>query len=317
MSTTHSTPDPGLVLPYTVVGRRPGAPGGGPALILLNRSSRLVRRDYLAELIAAGFTEIISVEPQENSFSVEALNQEFPAVRFLLLRESRDVGTRINLAASIVDADSFIVMWSSMNPPGDLSRPGELFKDPGTVCVAPALRGDHGESLPVVQVPALQRRSLRILPLPLRGQPAATLFPFDFAGMYHRSRFLESGGYDERIQQPFWQKLDFGFRLAMWNQRILVSPVLRMSYRTMPDPEDQTPTPGYARFFARNLAVRLRDNHPTVPRIQAFPFAFRAGLGLRQTLRTFSEASQWVEQKKDLFRRDARQVINEWSDGHG
>jgi hypothetical protein len=311
MSTIHSTLEK---VPYTVVGQRANIrrKEDAPAVILLNLSSRLVRRDYLAELVHQGFSEIISVEAQENSFSVEALSQEFPSVRFLLLPEVANTGLNIDIAATLIAADTFLVMWSSMDVPTDIARAGEYLRETKRVCVAPGLRSDHGEQLPVVQTPAMQRRTLRVLSLPVRGQSVTTLFPFDFVGLYHRERFLSMRGFDTEINHRYWQLLDLGFRVAMWNREILVVPGFRMSYRTMPEPEDQTPTPGYARFYARNLAVRFKNGVPIVSRWQALPFATRARLGLRETIRTFSEASEWVHEQEQHVQRDARQVIQEW-----
>lgn len=311
MSTIHSMLE---AVPYTIVGQRTTIhrKGDAPAVVLLNLSSRLVRRDYLAELVTQGFAEIISVEAQENSYSVEALSQEFPSVRFLLLPDVSNTGLNIDIAATIIVADTFLVMWSSMDVPTDVARAEEYLRESKRICVAPGLRSDHGEQLPVVQTPAMQRRTLRVLPLPLRGQSVTTLFPYDYVGLYHRERFLFMRGFDTLIRHRYWQLLDFGFRVAMWNREILAAPAFRMSYRTMPEPEDQTPTPGYARFYARNLAVRFKSGVPMVSRLQALPFALRARLSLRETLRTFTDAAEWVNEHEQHMQRDARQVIQEW-----
>ena len=96
MSTTRLTFD-GEV-DYTVVGHGPARTDDTPAVVLLNRSSRLLRRDHIAALVADGFLEIVSVELQENAFSVEALSTEFPHVRFALVSRRIDIGTQIALA---------------------------------------------------------------------------------------------------------------------------------------------------------------------------------------------------------------------------
>lgn len=316
MSTTPLTPDSDS--PYTIVGKRnPDTAGSGPGVILLNRSSRLVRRDYIAEIVAAGFSDILSVESRQDSFSVEALSSEFPTVRFLLLERPLSIGGRINLAMNLISAEQVLVMWSTMELPTGTTRAVESLVGGDLVIVAPALRGERGEALPVVQTPALQRRALRILSLPTRGTPVETLFPFDYVGLYHRRRFMQSGLYNEQIERPFWQKMDFGFRLAMWGARIGVDPTFRMSYRSMPEPEDQTATGGYSRFYARNLAVRIPERGAVVPLLQALPFSLRGRRNLVETYRVFRDASRWVEENRERFLRDARTVIAEWSVDHG
>jgi hypothetical protein len=316
MSTTPLTPDQDF--PYTIVGKRnPDTAGSGPGIILLNRSSRLVRRDYIAEIVDAGFSDILSVESRDNSFSVEALSSEFPTVRFLLLDKPLTTGGKINLAMNLIAADQVLVMWSTMELPTGTTRASESLAAGDNVVLAPALRGERGEALPVVQIPALQRRALRILSLPTRGTSAETLFPFDYVGLYQRRRFQQYGLYNEQIERPFWQKLDFGFRLAMWGAKIQVDPTFRMSYRSMPEPEDQTATGGYDLFYARNLAVRIPERGAVVPLIQALPFSLRGRRNLMETIRVFRSASRWVEENRERFLRDARTVIADWSVEHG
>lgn len=316
MSTTRSTPE--CDLPYTLVGRRSVAPDTTrPGLILLNRSSRLVRRDYIAAVAGEEFSDVISVELRDNSYTVESLSREFPRVRFLLLNEPVSIGARINMAMRIMNTDTVLVMWSTMDPPGSLARALEAMGRTAIVALTPALRNERGESLPVVQVPALQRRQLRVMTLPIRGRAVDTLFPFDYVGLYDRRRFAAAGMFDEQIWHPFWQKLDLGFRVALWGERIRVEPTFRMTYRSMPDPEDQTAAEGYERFYARNLAIRIREGGAEVPLLHALPFALRSRKSIPEALRVFRDASRWVGENRERFLHDARTVVKEWSVDHG
>ena len=312
MSTIPSTHD--RKTPYTLVGQRDSdADPNAPGVIILNRSSRLVRRDFIADIVRSGYSEIISVESRENAFSVESLNREFPAVRFLLLEHPLNTGTRINLAMRLMNAENVLVMWSTMEPPAALGRTVEQLKNGVAICLAPALRNDRGESLPVVQVPALHRRQLRVLTLPIRGRTVDTLFPYDYVGIYNRRRFERNGMYDEKIMRPFWQKLDFGFRLNMWGETIRAEPTFRMSYRSIPSPEDQTAADGYNRFYAKNLAVRLREDGARVRPLQAIPFALRSQCSITESLSVFREAAQWIEEHRNRFIHDAKHVVQNWS----
>ncbi|TVR70425.1 MAG: hypothetical protein EA427_05930 [Spirochaetaceae bacterium] len=267
----------------------------------------------MAAIVEESFSDIVSVELRENSFTVESLSREFPRVRFLLLDDSVSIGARINMAMRIMNAEAILVMWSTMDPPGSITRALETLKRTGTVCLSPALRNERGEALPVVQVPALQRRQLRVMTLPIRGRAVDTLFPFDYVGLYDRRRFEGLGMFDEQIGHPFWQKLDFGFRAALWGEQIRVEPTFRMTYRSMPEPEDQTASEGYERFYARNLAVRIRESGAGVPLLQALPFAIRSRKSIAEALRVFRDASGWVERNRERFLHDARTVVKEWS----
>ncbi|MEX2442868.1 MAG: hypothetical protein WD492_04660 [Alkalispirochaeta sp.] len=314
MSTTRSTPEADDR--FTIVGaprtsRRPGAVG----VLLLNRSSRLLRRALIRELVEKGYNEIVSVEPQEHSYTVEALTREFPQIRFLLLTRELNIGAQINLGMQHLDADHALVLWSTMDPPSGVDRAIPVLEE-RTVVVAPQLRGERGEVLPVLQAPAMQRRSLRVLSLPLRTGRSTTLFPFDFVGLYNRRLFLRFDGFDEEIHNPYWQKLDFGFRTHLWGGNILALSTFRASYQTMPEPEDQTSDRSYARFFAKNLAIRVTDEGAQIPRLHFLTFAIRSGLGVPRSITVFRAVRAWLRLYRHRFVADPRTMVEQWSVDH-
>ena len=124
MSTIRSTRDNEPA--HTVVGRTPPAAKSGepslPAVVLLNRSSRLLRRELLVELVEAGYREIVSVEPSERSYTVESLTREFEQVRFILIDQSVNTGEAINLAVTYLHAEYMVVIWSTMDVPQGVER---------------------------------------------------------------------------------------------------------------------------------------------------------------------------------------------------
>jgi len=314
MSTIRSTYN--NEIGYTVVGDAPARSEDKPALVLLNRSPRMLRTEYIAALADAGYGEIVSVEYKEHAYSVESLSSEFPGIRFVLLDDRIDVGTHIAIAFSLIKADIVLVLWSTIAPPQGVERAIKRLKAETAVCVAPLLRTDRGETLPVQVVPALRRRSLRVLRIPVRGEDARTLFPSDYVGLYHRTRFFECGGFDRSIETPYWQLTDFGFRSYLWGYEIPIASGFRASYRSLPEPVDETVKVGYARFYARNLAPRTTSEGLAVPPFAAIPFAIRSGLGLIRTARIFMDAGKWVVAHRDRFKMDARTLIERWSVEH-
>lgn len=276
----------------------------------------MLRTEYIATLIDAGYREIVSVEHKEHAYSVEALSAEFPGTRFILLDDDIDIGTRVAIAFSVIKAETALVLWSTVAPPQGLDRAVHALKTTSAICVAPLLRTDRGEALPVQVVPALRRRVLRVLRIPVRGDDVRTLFPTDYVGLYDRGRFLECGGFDRSIETPFWQLTDFGFRVYLWGYTIPVVSGFRASYRTLPEPVDETVKPGYARFYARNLAARFTTQGVVLPKRAAVPFALRSGLGLFKTIRVFSDARRWIDAHREKFKMDARTLIESWSVEH-
>lgn len=316
MSTTHSTPD--NYPSHTVVGSPPSRDGASPtntAIVLLNRSSRLLRRELLSELVDAGFREIVTVEAVDRSFTVESLSREFPHVRFILVDDEINPGESINLAVEYLQASYFFVLWSTMSVPTGVQRGIEAF-DRRRVCVAPILRGERSEALPTAEAPALHRRGLRILPLPVRGDGSPTIFPFDYVALYGTQRFRDLGGYDSKIAHPFWQKLDFGFRIHIAGGDIPIVPTVRISYKSMPEPEDQTIDTSYARFYAKNLAVRVGPQGGTIPFGAVFSFALRSRMGLFASLQVFREVRQWLIHGAQAMNIDPRDVVEGWSVEH-
>jgi len=286
-------------------------------VILLNRSSRLLRRDRIAELVEHGFQEIVSVEASERSFTVESLSREFPQARFILTDSTITIGEAINLANHYVRSEHALVLWSTMGVPQNLEKGIELlYNRPARVCVAPLLRGERGEALPTIQAPALHRKALRIVPIPLRGDGGFTVFPFDYVALHNVERFRRVGGYDATIAHPFWQKLDLGFRIHLWGGDIPVVPTMRISYRSMPEPEDQTINESYARFYAKNLAVKLTAQGATIPPMAALGFALRSGIGFSPAIRLFRDARVWVATHEHSYRVDPRDLVERWSVDH-
>lgn len=325
MSTIPSTSD--AYPSHSVVGRTPAdsARGNGgsasspgdTAVVLLNRSSRLLRREYLAELVSAGFREIVSVEESDRSYTVESLSREFDSVRFILVEEPVNPGQAINLAMHYVHSAYAVVVWSTMTVPHGIERAIEsLAIERSRVCVAPVLRGERSEALPTVHAPAMHRSSLRIVPLPVRGDGGRTIVPFDYVALYRTERFRTIGGYDAEIAHPFWQKLDFGFRIHLFGGDIPIVPLFRVAYRSMPEPEDQTIDESYARFYAKNLAIRVHDGETRIPRTAAVAFAIRSRLGVTASIRTFQDARRWLESVGDRITVDPRDLVEEWSVEH-
>lgn len=303
---------------HTVVGRTPSNLQSAvhtSAVVLLNRSSRLLRREYLKELIESGIEEIVSVEAAERSYTVEPLSREFTQARFILVDEPITFGEAINLAVQYVHAPFFTVLWSTMGIPSGVSKAIDAIEG-RRVCVAPLLRGERGETLPTAQAPALHKGVLKILPLPVRGDGSPTIFPTDYVGTYSKRRFQELDGFDAKIDHPFWQKLDFGFRVHVAGGDIPIVPTFRASYRSMPEPEDQTINESYARFYAKNLAVRVSSSGGKIPFSTTITFALRARMGLFSVLSVFRDVRIWLLQHGSMVRTDPRDIVEGWSIDH-
>jgi len=317
MSTTPLTSDSLPEPPYTIVGKRRDdrkitiAPP--LSILILNRGGRPYRNDYFRDLERQGSFEMISVESQEHSWDVEQLSKRYPKIRFLLLHDQVTSGEAVNIGIKEAGGQLVAVFWNDMIPTAPFSdqqlrRMLELDR----LCTVPYLQNPRYETVPSVVAPAFYRNKLKTLPLVPGSDGVASLYPFDYCGIYHRERFISLGGYDREISSPYWQKLDFGFRAYMWGEEIRSSTSLRIRYLSPHEAEETTPDESYGRFYLKNLAVRFDGNEGKLPFGRFFPYLHNRGGSLFDRIREFREAKSWLQSNRFRFTRDARSVTELW-----
>lgn len=316
MSTIPLTPnEPGV--PYTVVGgqKGKGCPEGLPvSVVLLNRGNKLYRSQLLAELERMGFDSILSIESIGDSPEMEGLASSFPQVRFLYPQEELSAGEQINIGMRESCGPYVFVLWNDMrlSTAALSSRFFERLSEQDFLCTSPFLSSRSGDAVPSLMTPAFDRSSLKILAFVPQKDWDKTLFPFDGCGIYSRDRFLKTGGYDRTIAEPWWQKMDFGFRAWLWGEEIRMAQALRMTYEENTPLEDTTPGDFYGRFYLKNLAVRVRDDEGHVPLAAFPPYLLRAARNPFAAAAEFRAARDWVRANRYRFRSDARSVVDLW-----
>jgi hypothetical protein len=318
MNTIPTTLDAGAV-PYTVVGapRPPAGASVAMSVVLLNRGSRLYRGDALGELERAGLENIISVEPKPDSLDVEALFSRHPGARFLLLSAPATPGVQINLAIRESAGPYVFVLWSdmSLSAQGLSSRFFERLAERNILCQAPALFGRGGDPVPSAASPAFNRSSLKVLSLPLAKDGMRSLFPFDYAGVYSREKFVLTGGFDPGFPNPYWQKLDFGFRSWLWGEEIRIAQALKVSYDDAPTYEDETPDECYKWFWLKNLAPSFHGDSGAVSPSRFWSYLRSRRGGAASALGEFRAAREWVRTNRYRFRTDASSLVDLWDEG--
>lgn len=303
-------------MPYTVVGGK----GGDRSLtrprliacIVLHRGGRYQRSEFLNHLLECGIEEILSVESNHPHYDVEQLSERFPTSRFLLMHREMSPGEQINVAIGECRARYVLVLWNDLSlapiPPKVRSR----LENEEKLCWVPALRNERAEAVPNIMAPAFYRGLLRVVPLSPSREQARTLFPFDYVGLYNRERFVQLHGFDREITNPYWQKLDFGFRAYMWGESISCLHALRVQHLSHLDPDDTTPDDGYRRFYLKNLAVSYQGDHARL-RLGKLPaFIFRTKSGFIASYKLFREIRRWIVQNRFRFRQNARSVTDLW-----
>jgi hypothetical protein len=320
MNSIPTTLDAGAV-PYTVVGAPkagagPRGEGAGMSVVLLNRGSRLFRGDTLDELERVGLGSIVFVEPKPDSLDVESLSARHPGARFLLLSEPTSPGVQINLAIRESPGPYVFVLWSdmSLSTQGLSSRFFERLYERDILCQAPALFAPKGEQIPSAASPAFNRSSLKVLSLAPSRDGMRSLFPFDYAGIYSREKFVLTGGFDPRLKNPYWQKLDFGFRAWLWGEEIRIAQALKVSYAETPAPEDETPDECYKWFWLKNLAPSFRGDLGAISSSRFWSYLRSRRGGAPSALGEFRAARDWVKTNRYRFRTDAASLVDLWDE---
>lgn len=306
-------------LPYTVIG---GPKGGGPgagipvSVLLLERGGRLYRSEVFEELERLGFESVISVEEGPETGDASALAQRYPRTRFVILGGAASPGERVNIGMREAQEPFVLVLWSDMRiqTAGLSSRFFEKIAAHNRLCTPPYLQARKGELLPSAITPALERQSLRLIPFVPSADGAKSLYPFDYCGIYSREKFVLSGGFDGGISNPYWQKLDFGFRAWLWGEEIRLSQALRVGYEDEPPQEDATPDETYKWFWLKNLAPVFRGDSGAVPGRRYWSY-LRSRKGNPFTaLSEFKSAAEWVKLNRYRFRSDASSVVDLWEE---
>jgi hypothetical protein len=303
-------------IPYTVVGgdkfkQKPGK-SGGLSFIVLNRGGRFNRERIFRNLAEFGSHEIISVEGPTGAYDVESLSKKFQSVRFLLIKEKISPGEQINLGIEEAENPFIFVLWNDMLVSSRLSGTIEPFLDHDNVCLVPAVKNVRSEYIPSIQSPALLRKHLKIVPLtPGKGE-FHSLFPYDYCGIYNKDRFIHLEGFDPMIKNPYWQKLDFGFRAHMWGDKIRGRTDLIVTLQTAEHVDDSTRDYSYKLFFLKNLMPTIKKNGAVLKWMSFLPFFFFTGDNLFVSLRDFKQVKEWIKINSERFRLEARKITEQW-----
>ncbi len=284
------------------------------SLVLLNRGGKLYRQSFFTELERYGIPEVISIEGPGSSYDIENLSSRFPKVKFLILQSMASVGEQINIGIEETYGKLALVVWNDLKIPLSTisSRAIERILNSDTLCTVPVLQNEKMEIIPSIQIPGFEKSRLRVVSLPPKKEDLPTLYPFDYVGIYNKERFTLTGGFDHNLLNPYWQKMDFGFRSYMWGESISCNLGLRLSYFSSPPVEDTTADENYKIFFLKNLAVRFKGDSGTLPLSAFLRYLFKTGSNIVTAWREFKEVRRWVELNKYRFKQDARSVTDLW-----
>ncbi len=316
MSTIPTTSNK-VRVPYTIVGSRKNDKNlvlsPVVSLLILNRGGRPYKAAYLEMLQKSGPVEILSVEGASPGYDVELLAKRFSGVKFLLFHRDVSVGEQINIGLKESSGRNVLVIWNDMKPGYFLSpRFLEQIEQADVLCSVPVLQNNRLEIIPSIKAPAFYHRKLKVLSLMPSSRFMESLYPFDYTGIYNRKRFFLTGGYDYTISNSYWQKLDFGFRVHMWGEKIVCSTGLKVQYLADDLPEDTTSDESYRLFYLKNLSLRYSGDAAYLSKWKFLPYYVQSGSSFINALRDFRAVREWVSLNRYRFTCDALSITDLW-----
>jgi hypothetical protein len=281
-------------------------------ILIMARGDRLFRGDLLRRTKALGLGEILWVEGPDVSYDLESLSREFPDVRFLLVKAPATSGEMMGIGIAEARAPLVLCLWSDARIMSMSPSLLDSVEKSGSLCTVPLIKNSRSEVVPSYQAPVLRKGRISLVYRAPRTDGEKVLFPFDYAGVYRREKFAQLGGFDPLIENPYWQKLDFGFRCFLWGEKIRGTTGLTLLYSNPPPPEDATPDEGYKAFYLKNVAVRFRREMGSLPLRRLFGYMARSNTGPLYAVREFRTARDWVTLHRFRFRADPRELIETW-----
>lgn len=287
------------------------------SVLLLSRNTGSLKSQTLEILVNSGFEQIIAIESVKDNYRLENYVKKFPQIKFLVPVDKISVGEMINLGMNECYSDYLLVLWD------DLVLKNQMFNDllinkilsTQCVCFSPVFINTHMQNIPVQMQPKIEKSSFEIQPSQVIYDNTITLYPFDFVGFYNKKKFVNLCGFDTTIKSPYWQNLDFSVRTWLWGEKIISSPIFRLSYAISEPILDSTVDESYFRFYLKNIAPVYKVDYGYIPISYFFQFHKNSALSFSNALKEFKIARKWVAKNSFRFKMDINKLCIDWENG--
>ncbi len=284
------------------------------SVLLLSRNPGNYKEQSLNVLINSGFENIITIESTRDNFKLEKYVQNFPQVKFIVPSEKTSVGDLINLGMAECRSEYLLVLWD------DLVIKNRIFNDllvskilaTQCACFCPVFANSISQNIPVKMRPHIKKGSFDIIPSQVVYDNTATLFPYDFVGVYNREKFVSVGGFDSTIKSSYWQNLDFSIRNWLCGEKIISSPIFKFTYEMSEPIYDSTIDGSYFRFYLKNIAPVFKKDYAYIPLTYFFQFHRRSSFSFSNAMKEFKMVRKWVSKNAYHFKMDIKTLTEKW-----
>lgn len=285
------------------------------SIVLLNSSGSHFKFHLFENLIQCNFQSIVSIEHDPNNTTIDDMSKKFPMVKFIVPLEAASDGELINIAMSEVKSDYVLVIRDSLHIPSGiiLQHMSEKLTKDGIYCVVPRLFDANKNGLSCTYNPGVERTHFIVESSIAMQDGMKTLYPFNYIGLYNRSKFIQLGGFDWTIKSPYWQNLDLALRSWLWGEETRLTSLLQFSYTQEPPVEDRTVNLDYLRYYLKNELPKLKMEQAYIKKSSFLVFMFRSSCGFLEARRQFKAASEWVKKNKFRFKMNLQTFVENWS----
>ena len=281
--------------------------------LLLSRGGKHYRSKMLNVLVQCGFESIVTIETDPKSYNIENMAAQYPQVKFVVTLENLNVGEMINIGIEESSAEHVLVLWDDIKfSIGTLSANlASKLIELNHYCIVPRLITKL-QGMPVVTSPSAQSSKFQVLRSSFVKDGEATLYPFDFVGLYDKEKFMTLGGFDYTIESAYWQNLDLAVRSWLWGEKTSISTAFQLIYDGSLPVEDQTANMSELRFYLKNLVPVHKYDHGVIPSSAFFRYMTHSSIGFFAAYKSFFDAKRWTEKNKYRFKTDIVSLMENW-----
>ena len=300
----------------TVIGGRTNTPGAlNISVILFNSGGTHFKINNLENLLSCNFDSIISIEKNNDTFSIEDVTKKFPKIKFIIPKEETNDGEMINLAISELSSDYVLVLRDSLYIPQGmiLQNLAQRLVKEDIYCFVPRLLDKNKNGLSTRFNPCAEKSHFVIDSSFVVTDGVKTVYPFDFIAVYNRKKFIRLGGFDYTIKSPYWQNLDLAVRSWLFGEKTKLTTMLQFSYLDEVPVEDRTVNIDYLRYYLKNELPVLKNDRGCFKYNSFFKFFRQSSCGFLEARRQYQCAKDWVEANKCHYKMDLQSFIQNWT----
>ncbi|NBK23930.1 MAG: hypothetical protein EOM68_18105 [Spirochaetia bacterium] len=204
----------------------------------------------------------LHVVTQEGRMDIQAMQEAYKEVTFLVFPSSSLTGEKINAVANECQTSYFLIVRSDLVLVrfDGIALFSLMREKEAPAALASLLANMDKEIVPTIRSPHLKGRKLDPNShFPTINAPGGenTLYPVMALGMYDRALFQRLRGFDERIHSEFFQVLDWGIRCYLLGHTVKASSHLLMQFADRQSIiEDRSENEGFKRCYTKALSIQ-------------------------------------------------------------